>query len=86
MGNEIYVNYVLIDKIRRIRGRTFDHTGVSAEWDITELYKRMLNMSEDELTVAVVAALEKCPMRVYQALAEDREELLRKGKKHYETD
>lgn len=82
MGSEIYVNYALIEKIRRIRGRTFDHTGVSAEWNITELFKRMLNMSEDELTVAVVAALQKCPERVYQALAEDREELIRKGKRH----
>jgi hypothetical protein len=79
--NEIYVNYNLIDKIRRIRGRTFDHTGVSAEWDISELYRRMLNLSEDELTVCVIAALQKCPSRVYQALAEDRDELLRKGKK-----
>ena len=75
--NEIFVDYSLIEKIRRIRGRTFDHTGVSAEWDITELYKRMLNMSEDELTVAVVAALKKCPNRVYQALADDREELIK---------
>lgn len=80
--NEIYVNYALIEKIKRIRGRSFDHTGVSAEWDITELFKRMSNMSDDELTVAVVVALNKCPMRVYQALADDREELLRKGKKH----
>ena len=78
MSNEIYVNYALIEKIRRIRGRTFDHTGVSAEWDITELYKRMLNLSDDELTVAVIVALQKCPMRVYQALADDRDELLRK--------
>lgn len=85
MGSEIYVNYALIDKIRRIRGRTFDHTGVSKEWDISELYRRMLNLSEDELTVCIVAALEKCPDRVYQVLAEDREELKRKGKRH-ETD
>lgn len=77
--NEVYVDYSLIEKIRRIRGRTFDHTGVSAEWDITELFKRMMNFSDDELTVAVVVALQKCPMRVYQALAEDREELLQKG-------
>lgn len=80
--NEIFVNYALIEKLKRIRGRTFDHTGVSKEWDITELFKRMLNLSEDELTVAVIVALEKCPMRVYQALYDDREELLRKGKNH----
>lgn len=80
--NEIFVNYALIEKIERIRGRTFDHTGVSKEWDISELYRRMMNLSEDELTVGVIVALQKCPMRVYQALADDREELLRKGKKH----
>lgn len=79
--NEIYVDYSLIDKIRRIRGRTFDHTGVSKDWDITELYKRMMNLSEDELAVAVVAALQKCPNVVYQVLAEDREELIKKGEK-----
>ena len=55
--NEVYVDYSLIEKIRRIRGRTFDHTRVSAEWDITELFKRMMNFSDDELTVAVVVAL-----------------------------
>ena len=81
MGNDIYVNYALIEKIRRIRGRTFDHTGVSKEWDISELYRRMSNLSEDELTVCVIAALQKCPDRVYQVLADDREELKQKGEK-----
>lgn len=80
--NEIYVNYALIEKLKRIRGRTFDHTGVSKEWDISELYRRMMNLSEDELTVGVIVALQKCPMRVYQALADDRDELVKKGKKH----
>ena len=80
--NDIRVDWALVEKIRRIRGRTFDHTGVSREWDITELFKRMLNMSEDELTVAVIAALQKCPDRVYKALADDREELVRKGRKN----
>ena len=79
--NEVRVDWALVEKIRRIRGRTYDHTGVSREWDITELYKRMMNLSEDELTVCVIAALQKCPNRVYQALADDREELLRKGSK-----
>lgn len=79
--NEVRVDWTLVEKIRRIRGRTYDHTGVSKEWDITELYKRMMNLSEDELTVCVIVALQKCPNRVYQALADDREELLRKGNK-----
>ena len=84
--NDIRVDWALVEKIRRIRGRTYDHTGVSKEWDITELYKRMMNLSEDELTVCVIAALQKCPNRVYQALADDREELIRKGSKRHETD
>ena len=79
--SEVFVNYALIEKIRRIRGRTFDHTGVSKEWDISELYRRMMNLSEDELTVCVVAALQKCPDKVYQVLAEDRQELIEKGNK-----
>ena len=79
--SEVYVNYALIDKIRRIRGRSFDHTGVSKEWDISELYRRMSNLNEDELTVCVIAALQKCPDRVYRVLADDREELIKKGEK-----
>ena len=77
--SEIFVNYALIDKIRRIRGRQFDHTGVSQEWDLSRLYQMAMNFNENELIACVVAALNKCPDRVYHALALDREELLRKG-------
>lgn len=79
--NEVFVNYNLIDKIRRIRGRTFDETPVSKERDISELFRRVQNFNEDELVVCVIAALQKCPTKVYQVLAEDREELIRKGSK-----
>ena len=77
--NEVFVNYALIEKIRRIRGRSFDHTGISKEWDISELYRRMSNLNEDELTVCVIVALQKCPDRVFRVLADDREELIKKG-------
>ena len=78
--NEVFVNWQLVDKIKRIRGRQFDHTGVSQEWDLSKLYQMAMNFNENELIACVVAALNKCPDRVYQALALDREELLRKGK------
>lgn len=78
---EVFVNYQLIEKIRRIRGRQFDETPVSRERDISELFRRVSNLHEDELIACVIAALQKCPEKVYQVLAEDREELLRKGEK-----
>lgn len=80
--SEVFVNYALIDKIRRIRGRTFDSTPVSKERDVSELFRRVSNFNEDELIACVIAALQICPEKVYQVLAEDREELLRKGKKN----
>lgn len=83
--NEVFVNYALVEKIRRIRGRTFDHTPVTKERDISELYRRAMNLNEDELIACTIAALQKCPDRVYHVLAEDRAELLRKGKRN-ETD
>lgn len=83
--SEVFVNYALIEKIRRIRGRTFDHTPVSRERDLSELFRRAMNLNEDELIACTIAALQKCPERVYHVLADDREELLRKGR-HHETD
>lgn len=77
--NEVFVNYALIEKIRRIRGRQFDETPVSKERDLSELFRRVSNFNEDELIACVIAALQKCPDKVYQVLAEDRQELLRKG-------
>lgn len=83
--NEVFVNYALIEKIRRIKGRTFDETPVSRERDLSELFRRVSNFNEDELIACVIAALQRCPNKVYHALAEDREELLRKGRKNETT-
>ena len=85
MINEPYVNKQLMDKVLQIRERTLDDDLFSETVHITDLYYKTLNYTEDELIMGVIAALQICPDKVYQALAYDREELLRKGKKN-ETD
>ena len=45
-----------------------------------------MNMNEDELIACTIAALQKCPERVYHVLAEDRAELMKKGRRQNETD
>jgi hypothetical protein len=78
MSSQVFVNYALIEKIRRIRGRQFDPTPVSRERDLSETFRLAMNMNEDELIACTVAALQKCPERVYHVLAEDRAELIKK--------
>ena len=83
--NEPIVNRALMDKVLAIRERTFDDVLFSKSVNITDLFYKTLNYTEDELIMSVIAALIICPNKVYQALAYDREELVRKGKKD-ETD
>jgi len=80
MINQPYVNRQLMDKVLQIRERTLDDELFSETVHITDLYYKALNFTEDELIASVVAALEICPDKVYQVLAYDREELVRKGK------
>lgn len=80
MTNKPFVNRELADKVLRIRERTFEDDLFLDIVNITDLYYKALNFTEDELIASVVAALEVCPNKVYQALAYDREELKRKGK------
>ena len=80
MINKPFVNRELMDKVLQIRERTFDDELFSETVHITDLFYKTLNYTEDELIMCVVAALIKCPDKVYQALAYDRAELVRKGK------
>ena len=80
MTNKPFVNRELADKVLQIRERTFEDDLFLDIVNITDLYYKALNFTEDELIASVVAALEVCPNKVYQALAYDREELKRKGK------
>lgn len=80
MINKPFVNRALADKVLQIRERTFEDDLFLDIVNITDLYYKALNFTEDELIASVVAALEVCPDKVYQALAYDRAELVRKGK------
>ena len=83
--NQPFVNRELMDRVLQAREKTLDDDLFKETVHITDLYYKTLNYTEDELIMSVIAALIKCPDKVYQALAYDREELLRKGKKD-ETD
>ena len=83
--NEPFINRELIDKIRQAREKTFDadityDNTKEEERHMSELYRIMQNYDSKELAVCIAAALDKEPMIVYQVLAQDREELIRKGK------
>ena len=80
MTNQPYVNRQLMDKVLQIRERTLDDELFSETVHITDLYYKTLNYTEDELVMCVIAALQICPDKVYQVLAYDRDELVRKGK------
>lgn len=80
MINHPYVNRQLMDKVLQIREKTLDDDLFTETVHITDLFYKTLNFTEDELIMSVIAALQKCPDKVYQVLAYDRAELLRKGK------
>lgn len=84
---EPFVNTDLINKIRRIREKTFDETDINydetnreEERHLSELYRVACNYDERELAICVVAALEKNADIVYKTLSEDRTSL-KKGRK-----
>lgn len=78
--NEPFVNRELMNKVLEIRERTLDDDLFTETVHITDLYYKTLNYTDDELIMCVIAALQKYPDKVYQVLAYDRAELLRKGK------
>lgn len=79
--NEPYVNRELMQRVLEARDRTLDQELFSETVNITDLYYKTLNYTEEELIMSVIAALQVCPDKVYQVLAYDRAELIRKGKK-----
>ena len=78
--NEPYVNNALLEKVLNVRERTPEDIQLSEDINLSDLWSKAINFNEDEMIVCVVAALQKFPNLVYQVLAEDREELKRKGK------
>ena len=82
--NEPYVNHVLMDRVLEIKSRSENSRLVLEVVGITDLWNKAIHMSEEELIVCTLAALQVCPDMVYQALASDRAELFRKAKKEGE--
>ena len=84
--NEPYVNRELMKRVLEARDRTLDSQLFSDTVNITDLFYKTLNYTEEELIMSVIAALMVCPDKVFQVLAYDRAELVRKGKKNGRTE
>jgi len=80
--NGPYVNTALLEKVLSVRERTPEEIQLSEDINLSDLWSKAINFNEDEMIVCVVAALQKYPNIVYQVLAQDREELKRKGKRN----
>ena len=83
--NEPYVNAALLEKVLTVRERTPEEIQLSEDINLSDLWSKAINFNEDEMIVCVCAALQKYPNLVYQVLAQDREELKRKGKRSNEN-
>lgn len=82
MKYEPYVNYELRDRVLEIKQRAENNKVVLEVVGLTDLWNKAIAMTEDELIVCTLAALYVCPDMVFAAIAQDREELLRKGKRN----
>ena len=71
-----------MERVLEIKQRSENSRLVLEIVGITDLWNKALRMSDEELIVCTLAALERCPDMVYQALASDRAELLRKGRRY----
>ena len=78
--NEPYVNYALMERVLEIKSRSENNRIVLDTIDTTKIWNLAIHMPEEELIVCTLAALHKCPDMVFAAIANDRAELLRKGK------
>ena len=78
--NEPFVNQELMERVLRIKEKAEDSRLILETVSLTDLWNKAVHMTEEELIVCTIAALQVCPDKVYAALANDREELVRKGK------
>ena len=83
--NEPYVNHALMQRVLNIKARGEDNSKIILETvNITDTWNKAIHMTEEELIVCTLAALYVCPNMVFAAMAQDREELLKKGKRKHE--
>lgn len=78
--NEPFVNRALMDRVLEIKLKENSNREILEIIDATKMWNTAIAMSDEELVVCTLAALYKCPNMVFAAMAQDREELLRKGK------
>jgi len=83
---EPFVNHALMDRVLEIKERENASTLILESINITDTWKKAMSMTVEELIVCVIAALQVCPNMVYAALADDREELVRKGEHNGQQD
>jgi len=82
--NEPFVNRALMDRVLEIKQREGNNREILEIIDATKMWNTAVAMTDEELVVCTLAALYKCPNMVFAAMAQDREELLRKGKRRNE--
>lgn len=80
--NEPYVNRALMERVLEIKQRSENNRLVLDTIDTTKMWNMAIHMPDEELIVCTLAALYKCPDMVFTAIATDRAELLRKGKRN----
>lgn len=80
--NEPFVNHALMERVLEIKQMGTENRLVLETINITDTWNLAIHMTEEELIVCTLAALQICPDMVYAALAEDRKELRRKGKRN----
>lgn len=73
------VNYELQGKVLEIKARAENQEKVLEVVGLTDLWNKALAMTDEELIVCTLAALQKCPDLVFAAMASERAELTRKG-------
>ena len=78
--NEPFVNRALMERVLDIKQREKSNKEILEIIDATKMWNTAIAMPDEELVVCTLAALYKCPNLVFAAMAQDREELLRKGK------
>ena len=78
-----YVNRELMERVLDIKQRAGNNKVLEIV-GLTDMWNKAIAMTEEELIVCTLAALYVCPDMVFAAMAQDREELLRKGKNNEE--
>lgn len=84
--NEPIVNYALMERVLEIKEKSEKNKLVLATIDTTKMWNMAIHMPEEELIVCTLAALHKCPDMVFTAIATDRAELVRKGRRNEQQD